>query len=328
MYCRAGHHQRYNWMVFNDFHITPSMPEEVAELYGGQKLPCLLYYTQVREGGKGAVVLCCSESEVSCCYRWLGLAAGSKASAVLVSDCAPPFLITPTPQVEAVQRAAECAPVPPRPVLTQEGFLSLCRMPPLQVRACMRCPARSTPASCAAPLLLMSLLCLCLITSHALPAHLLPLPHPRLQGPKVRLHKPTFAPLLPNELPQPGTLFALDAEFVAYSPPEKALQRQVAGQGCWLHVVARCKHARLLQSLPLLRAADCYCWAAHLTSLQALPCFLLHVRLQGVRGGGAPLTPGPGAGERAARAGPRQGCRLHRRLHTLRGAGARLPHKV
>ena len=65
MYCRAGHHQRYNWMVFNDFHITPSMPEEVAELYGGQKLPCLLYYTQVREGGKGAVVLCCSESEVS-----------------------------------------------------------------------------------------------------------------------------------------------------------------------------------------------------------------------------------------------------------------------
>jgi hypothetical protein len=34
-------------MVFNDFHITPSMPEEVAELYGGQKLPCLLYYTQV-----------------------------------------------------------------------------------------------------------------------------------------------------------------------------------------------------------------------------------------------------------------------------------------
>lgn len=47
------------------------------------------------------------------------------------------------------------------------------------------------------------------------------------QGPKVRLHKPTFAPLLAIELPQPGSLFALDAEFVAYSPPEKALLRWV-----------------------------------------------------------------------------------------------------
>ncbi len=45
--------QRYNWMVFNDFHITPSMPDEVAELYGGQKAPCLLFYTQAsKEGGK------------------------------------------------------------------------------------------------------------------------------------------------------------------------------------------------------------------------------------------------------------------------------------
>ncbi|KAL4430743.1 hypothetical protein ABPG75_005999 [Micractinium tetrahymenae] len=118
--------QRYNWMVFNDFHITPSMPEEPAELYGGQKAPCLLFYTQV----------------------------------------------------EVVRRAAEVAPAQPVPVLTPEGFLALCRMPPLQ-------------------------------------------------GPKVRLHKPTFAPLLASELPQPGSLFALDAEFVAYSPPEKALLRGV-----------------------------------------------------------------------------------------------------
>ncbi|KAL4859552.1 PAN2-PAN3 deadenylation complex catalytic subunit pan2 [Chlorella vulgaris] len=116
--------QQFNWMVFNDFHITPSMPEEVAELYGGQKLPCLLYYTQV----------------------------------------------------EAVQRAAQCPPKPPVPVLTPDGFLALCRMPPLQ-------------------------------------------------GPKVRLHKATFSPLLPSELPQPGSLFALDAEFVAFAPAEKALRR-------------------------------------------------------------------------------------------------------
>ncbi len=40
----------------------------------------------------------------------------------------------------------------------------------------------------------------------------------------MRLHKATFSPLLPSELPQPGTLFALDAEFVAFSPPDKALR--------------------------------------------------------------------------------------------------------
>ncbi len=51
------------------------------------------------------------------------------------------------------------------------------------------------------------------------------LPAPTLQGPKVRLQRPSFTPLAPSELPQPGSLFALDAEFVAFLPPEKALQR-------------------------------------------------------------------------------------------------------
>jgi hypothetical protein len=45
------------------------------------------------------------------------------------------------------------------------------------------------------------------------------------QGPKVRLHRPTFTPLGPAELPHPGLLLALDAEFVAYSPPDKRLRR-------------------------------------------------------------------------------------------------------
>lgn len=38
---------KYNWLVFNDFHITPSLPGEVTELYGGQKVPVLLYFTEV-----------------------------------------------------------------------------------------------------------------------------------------------------------------------------------------------------------------------------------------------------------------------------------------
>ena len=74
---------------------------------------------------------------VNVCVAWVG---GLRCSfkvvlSFLLSDGSlpsPPVLL---PQVEAVQRAAEFAPVPSRPVLTQEGFLSLCRMPPLQVRS-------------------------------------------------------------------------------------------------------------------------------------------------------------------------------------------------
>lgn len=42
-----------------------------------------------------------------------------------------------------------------------------------------------------------------------------------------RLNRPTFVPLSPEEAPGPGTLFALDAEFVAYSPPERVVRRGV-----------------------------------------------------------------------------------------------------
>eukprot|EP00887_Chlorella_sp_A99_P005338 scaffold1.g5338.t1 len=96
---------------------------EVAELYGGQKAPCLLFYSQT----------------------------------------------------SIVKAGAEAEPAPPAPVLTPERFLQLCRAAPLQ-------------------------------------------------SPKVRLHRPTFTPLGPEEQPRPGMLFALDAEFVAYSPPEKVMR--------------------------------------------------------------------------------------------------------
>jgi hypothetical protein len=35
------------WLLFNDFAISPEPPSEVTQLYGVQKIPCLLYYTQV-----------------------------------------------------------------------------------------------------------------------------------------------------------------------------------------------------------------------------------------------------------------------------------------
>lgn len=35
------------WLLFNDFSISPAPFSEVTQLYGVQKVPCLLYYTQV-----------------------------------------------------------------------------------------------------------------------------------------------------------------------------------------------------------------------------------------------------------------------------------------
>ncbi len=39
---------RANWLLFNDFCVTPTNAAEVTQLYGLQKVPCLLYYKQAR----------------------------------------------------------------------------------------------------------------------------------------------------------------------------------------------------------------------------------------------------------------------------------------
>lgn len=251
-------------MVFNDFHITPSMPEEVAELYGGQKMPCLLFYTQASP--ERAKPGCCARARRRRTHsrtrrhrQKQGRTLAAPRRMFPVGDFGtspidpnpthptptpPPWLPPTPPQVEVVRRAAELAPAQPVPVLSPEGFLALCRMPPLQVslsllltlvhhcpvwpgvrickqtahaqlwscmqgRWCARCQPAATPTRAIG----------CFTHAEYAAA--------AAQGPKVRLHKPTFAPLLAIELPQPGSLFALDAEFVAYSPPEKALLRWV-----------------------------------------------------------------------------------------------------
>lgn len=50
---------------------------------------------------------------------------------------------------------------------------------------------------------------------------------PPLQASMVGLHrlnKPTFIPLSQDEGPRPGLILGLDAEFIAFSPPSKALR--------------------------------------------------------------------------------------------------------
>ncbi|CAL5225176.1 g7957 [Coccomyxa viridis] len=111
------------WLLFNDFSVSPAPPSEVTQLYGVQKVPCLLYYTQV-----------------------------------------------------ASMDAASAAEAPaPAPVVSFDSFRSLCNTLPLQ---------------------------------HS----------------KVKLKKPTFTPLGPDESPKPGTLLAIDTEFVAHSPPDKVFK--------------------------------------------------------------------------------------------------------
>jgi len=47
----------------------------------------------------------------------------------------------------------------------------------------------------------------------------------------AKMGKPTFWPLLPSEGPAAGLVLGLDAEFVAFSPPSKALR------GCALPLI-------------------------------------------------------------------------------------------
>lgn len=46
-----------------------------------------------------------------------------------------------------------------------------------------------------------------------------------MQGPTFRLDRPTFTVLRDNELPKPGMVFGIDAEFVALAHADKVLQR-------------------------------------------------------------------------------------------------------
>ena len=43
----AGDRAKPLWLLFNDFAVAPTAAAEVTQLYGLQKIPCLLFYTQV-----------------------------------------------------------------------------------------------------------------------------------------------------------------------------------------------------------------------------------------------------------------------------------------
>jgi hypothetical protein len=45
---RAGGVQR-GWLLLNDFAVSNLTPGEVLATYGGQKVPCLVYYSRVSD---------------------------------------------------------------------------------------------------------------------------------------------------------------------------------------------------------------------------------------------------------------------------------------
>ncbi|GIL62633.1 hypothetical protein Vafri_16832 [Volvox africanus] len=198
-----GHPQGPEWVLFNDFSVSPNCPShEVTATYANQKLPCLLQYRQVPPPPHLAAAAAASMSAAAAAvvtaqttftpgtaatgggggvggrdgkrhsgsHRYSGTGGGGGAPA-LAATAAVASLGT------LVAAAAASAP----PVLTGDQFRLLCCAPPLQ-------------------------------------------------GPMAGLPPFRFKPLdLSRLAPKPGTRFAIDAEFVASSPPEsRTVERLVS----------------------------------------------------------------------------------------------------
>ena len=143
------------WLLFNDFAVGPTGAAEVTQLYGLQKIPCLVVYTQARAGSPPPSCACATTPM----RTW--------ATHALHSACAPPGLSTtgnilialsllrrwfwaitvcakgPTAvflsacQVDSIEAASRAPPPRPAPVLSFEAFRALCATPPLQVPPCL-----------------------------------------------------------------------------------------------------------------------------------------------------------------------------------------------
>ncbi|GLI62235.1 hypothetical protein VaNZ11_004830 [Volvox africanus] len=187
-----GHPQGPEWVLFNDFSVSPNCPShEVTATYANQKLPCLLQYRQVPPPphlAAAAAVVTAQTTFIpgttatggggggggrdgrrhSGSHRYSGNGGGGS---LVAAAAAPASLGT------LVAAAAASAP----PVLTADQFRLLC---------------------CALP----------------------------LQGPMAGLPPFRFKPLdLSRLAPKPGIRFAIDAEFVASSPPEsRTVERMVS----------------------------------------------------------------------------------------------------
>ena len=131
---RAGQ-QEPTWLLINDFSISPTSKSEVLQLFGGHKLPCLLYYTQASTPRNISHVLLRIMPRTSIRYPFCGGPAGAQHWARSWTGHVAGLPRSPlAAQVSVMQQETrqdfQAVPVP---VLTHEAFHQLCRAPPLQV---------------------------------------------------------------------------------------------------------------------------------------------------------------------------------------------------
>ena len=181
--------------------------------------------------------------------------------------------------------------------------------------------------NCAASMLLHAPLC-------PMPLPCLPCtaPAPACRAPRCGCTSPPLRPCCPTSCPSRAPCLPWMPSLWPTHPQRKRCTGKLGRDSCCMFWPGLAWPGLLLECSAVATPAAAACCLMAMLLLASPLCQPCHVcflpALQGVGGGGAPLAPGPGAGERAAGAGPRQGRRLHRRLHPLRGAGARLPHKV
>ena len=208
------------WMLFNDFVIRETRPAEVQATYAGQKTPCMLYYTRVWRPACAAPMQCetpdllaaCSEENGSPgsqgCWRCCTTSATSCSAPVTMRVC-------PAPDAgggrggssnSASGGAAPSADIRRLPAAVPGTPLA---------GGCIPQHSSSTKGVIDTRLVVGLLKpCACALSFWGTPA---------LQGPHAPVER-NFTPLQDDEALRPGTVFGIDAEFVALSQPDKVLQ--------------------------------------------------------------------------------------------------------
>ena len=194
------------WLLINDFSICQTPKAEALQLFNGHKLPCLLYYTQARQLPSIIANRLTCQTGYQC--------AESRRQAPSLAS--PPGTFHSF-RADCMGRARHYVASPKFSaswILEHVRIVSCSlgmQVSALQWGSRQEFKVVPRPVPMAEGHLAFHALCR----------------QPPLQASLVGLHrlsKPTFTPLSQEEGPQPGLILGLDAEFVAFSPPSKALR--------------------------------------------------------------------------------------------------------
>ncbi|GFR50706.1 hypothetical protein Agub_g12963, partial [Astrephomene gubernaculifera] len=204
-----GHPQGPEWVLFNDFSVFPNcQPHEVTATYCNQKLPCLLQYRSVPPPPHLAHLVPPAPPTPATAPTFAAAAASTPPPASKAPSQQPPHLAARTASGGGGSSNGKGGPQ--RPAASTNGTAAA---------APSSSSSSSSSASPASPRLTpdqFRQLCSA----------------PPLQGPMAGLPPFRFRPLdLSRLAPRPGLRFAIDAEFVASSPPESRAVVSVASAG-------------------------------------------------------------------------------------------------